>query len=418
MHTTANLADIQWLLSDEAARWLGVAAAEPEPSVRLAARLRCELSAERAHLVLQQAELRRRGREKFAAADRMFFTPLGLEQATDERTADSKARRFAEAIGLSHQSRPSGDAPLVDLCCGIGGDLISLGRCAPTVGVDRDPIAALFAEANLACEAAAHRSSAGRVCLGEVATFSVAECRAWHIDPDRRPEGRRTTRPALHDPAPEIIQRLLRECPHAAVKLAPAAEVPDSWIARAELEWITSRRECRQLVAWFGDLARAPGSRRATVLTAATAAATPGYRSFAGQADIAVPVAAAIGPFVFEPDSSILAAGLCGALAAEYGLEAISARAAYLTGTPTPDALCDAALASFEVLEPMPLRIKMLRQWLRERGIGQVEVKKRGIDIDPQRLAAELRSDADGRATILIAPMNHRATAIVARRCR
>jgi hypothetical protein len=405
MQIANSLTDVRWLLSPQATPWLELASTELEPSVAAVARWRRELSAERVHFILQQAALRHRAREKFAAAERMFFTPLGLEQATDEAIAGHKAGRFDERL--------VGGGIVADLCCGIGGDLLALARRGPVIGVDRDPITALLAEANLAASRlpSGDASSNAKMQTADVATFSLAECRGWHIDPDRRPEGRRTTRAILHDPPPAIIERLLADCPNGAVKLAPSAELPDGWESRAELEWISSRRECRQLVVWFGDLCERPGTRRATVLSAARE-----RRAFAGPADVYVPVADRIGRYVFEPDPAILAAGLCGALAAECGLEAVTSQAVYLTGEPAAHILHDAALACFEVMDVLPLRIKPLRQWLRDRGIGRVEVKKRGVDIDPQRLVAELQGPGEGHATLLICKMREKTTAIIARR--
>jgi hypothetical protein len=104
-------------------------------------------------------------------------------------------------------------------------------------------------------------------------------------------------------------------------------------------------------------------------------------------------------------------------MAAECRLEAVTAHAAYLTGEPAAIVLQDTALACFEVLDVLPLRIKPLRQWLRDRGIGRVKVKKRGVDIDPQRLVAELQGPGEEQATLLIYRTREKATAIIARRC-
>ncbi|HEV2973274.1 MAG TPA: hypothetical protein VGY55_25125, partial [Pirellulales bacterium] len=103
--------DYRWLVSGDAARWLELASGSAEPTPALAGRLRKDLSAKRTHLVLQQAALRRRAAEKFSLARRMFFSSVGLEQATDERIAQYKVARF-----------PAG-AERADLCSGIGGDL-------------------------------------------------------------------------------------------------------------------------------------------------------------------------------------------------------------------------------------------------------------------------------------------------------
>ena len=261
-HVAAEeLDDYRWLIADEAAGWLDRAAADSRPLVAQADRLRKFLSPSRARLVFEQVELRRRARVKFTAADRMFFTRVGLEQATDCFVAAYKAARF-----------PAGE-PIADLCCGIGGDLSALARRGPVTGLDRDPIAALLAETNLQRGTDLQPVLLPNVqprtqvrCM-DVSAFPLHETLAWHLDPDRRSEGRRTTRIEFHEPGPEIMERLLEACGNAAIKLAPAAEVPATWARAAELEWIGRGRQCRQLVAWFGRLAEHPGRRRATIVS-------------------------------------------------------------------------------------------------------------------------------------------------------
>src|SRR5690606_27367077 len=101
---------------------------------------------------------------------------------------------------------------------------------------------------------------------GDVSRAPLEELIAWHIDPDRRAVGRRSTYTAVHEPSDEVIDQLLARNPHAAIKLAPACEPLRHWEERAELEWISRAGECRQLVAWFGALTDSPGTRRATML--------------------------------------------------------------------------------------------------------------------------------------------------------
>ncbi|HEY2148454.1 MAG TPA: hypothetical protein VGH32_10985, partial [Pirellulales bacterium] len=153
-------------MSEAARPWLELAMAHAGPTLQLATRLRKDLPAERARLVVQQAELRRRAAEKFARADRMFFTPLGLEQSTDQWIAAYKAGRLAES------SRSDGG--WADLCCGIGGDLLAMAARGPVAGVERDPATAVFAEANRAVCAEIHRGpNSGEVKVVDVAAFDV-----------------------------------------------------------------------------------------------------------------------------------------------------------------------------------------------------------------------------------------------------
>lgn len=402
LNPQAHLDDFRWLTSDQAAPWLRRVAEHPQPSVALAQRLRRDLSAERTHLLLQLAQLRLHAAAKFPHASRLFFTSTGLQQATDHWVAAYKASRFAPG------------EPVADLCCGIGGDLLALAARGPVVGVDRDPATALVAEANL--RATAHLRSQdvpAEVRAADVGAIGLREFAAWHIDPDRRPQGRRTTHVDLHEPDASVLQRLLDENPNAALKLAPAAEVPAAWARQAELEWISRDRQCRQLVAWFGSLARQSGLCRATILIHGSPDGPCQLRSLTGTPSLAFPVAPAIGRYVFDPDASVLASRLTSTLAESHGLAAVAPDIPYLTGDRP---VFDPALACFEVLEILPLDRKRLRALLEARGIGQLEIKKRGIPDDPEQLRRQLRLRGHQSAVLLLAPIAGSTTTILARR--
>ena len=390
---TASLDDYRWLTGDDAGGILQQLAASAHDPLREAARLRKELSASRVHLLLQQIELRRRARAKFAAADRMFFTPVGLEQATDEWVAAYKARRY-QAAGT----------PVFDLCCGIGGDLVALAGPNRAIGVDRNRVAALLAKANAPAQA--------EVVVGDVADLPDVPA-VWHIDPDRRPGDRRTTRAESYQPGPAVIDRLLNSNEGGAVKLAPAAVLPERWTSDAELEWISRAGECRQLVAWFGHLATNCGTRRATIVFGHDR--PPQFRTLVGDPGVTPTAAARPGRFLAEPDAAVLAAGLVGALAQQHGLAAIAPGTVYLTGD---QAVLDPALACFEVTEILPFDVRRLKAHLRERGIGRLEIKKRGVDIDPVRLRHQLRVPGDEMATLFLARRGRSVSALLANRVR
>jgi hypothetical protein len=282
-------------------------------------------------------------------------------------------------------------------------------------GVEIDEIVALFAEANCRSLGIATGSSTSTsVHVADAATWDVAGCGAWHIDPDRRATGRRTTRVEQYQPDLAALERLRAANPNAAVKLAPACAAPESWREGVELEWIGQGGECRQQVAWSGSLALRPGNRCATIVSRdgdvlRTIAATHAQ----SQTDFAPP-AAHVGRYVCEPHAAVFAAQLVGPLAAEHGLLPLGARSGYLTGDARP--VFDAALSAFEVQDVLPFDVKRLKRHLRERGIGRLEVKKRGVDVDPQRVRRQLQVEGDVSATLLLAPLAGRVQAIVARR--
>jgi hypothetical protein len=388
------LDDYRWLVSPEGLAWLQEARELASASVsliQLVARLRKNLSLRRAHLVAEQLELRKRAAEKFSQADKLFFTKKGLEQATDEALGRYKAERFATG------------ARVADVCCGIGGDLLSLASRGPTIGIDSDPVAALLAETNLI--ALEFRGS--RVEVADAAAADYSECSAWHCDPDRRPGGERTTN--LEHFAPDLAQleALVKRMPDGAIKLAPATIAPEAWAEATEREWLGSRGECRQQVAWFGALARHPGKRAATIVER-------GERRTVVERPEAKPVVAAkCGRYVFEPHNAVLAAQLTSSLCQEYGLGQISAAVAYLTGDTKID---DSALDAFEVVEVLPLDRKRLKTYCREHGLGRLVIKKRGVDIEPDVLRKEVSAEGEGAATIIVTPIGGRIQALITRR--
>lgn len=394
--------DYRWLTGAEAERIL-VDAADATDPLALVSRLRKSLSPARAALVAEQATLRQRAVRKFARAAELFFTKRGLEKATDEVTASYKAARFPTEV------------PLVDLCSGIGGDLLSLGLRGPATGYDFDVPTAIFAAANCGVLGRAGSPAfGGSVVCAKADILHVADVAAWHIDPDRRRSGKRTTHIELHEPSVETIDQLLAANANASIKLAPAAEPWPAWQAKAEWEWISVGGECRQLVAWFGSLTEAYGLRRATILAPD---ATP--RTISGTADDSVPYeerlrVADVGRFLHEPDAAILAAQLITAASAPHGLKQLFHGSAYLT---SDEAIVgDSAWSSFEVLEALPFDVKKLRAWLAERRIGRLELKKRGVDVDLERLRKELKLSGDEAGCLILLRRGDRVTAVAARR--
>jgi hypothetical protein len=287
-----------------------------------------------------------------------------------------------------------------DLCCGIGGDLLALAKIRPVVGVDRDPVTAHFAAVNSG--ATVHRIEAEQLDFNGMS--------ALHIDPDRRPTGRRTTSLETTEPNLSAIESFIAQVPDAAVKLAPATRVPAAWSDRCELEWISRDRECRQLVAWHGGLAQFPGQHRATILPAACGSAA---RTITGQPNHPISVVPKVNQYVFDLDPAVLAANLKGALAFQFALSSLADGPSYLTG---PRPIHDAAIACFDVDDVFPFDTAKLARHLADRAIGQLEIKKRGVDLDPDRLRRELNLRGDNVATLLVTRAGERTIAILAHR--
>lgn len=399
----AEFADYVWLTSEEGARWLATAADDDRTGLKLLTALRKDLSAERATLVAEQLGLRKRAVEKFGElARQMFFTRTLLEQASDFGVAAYKGLRLRRAAG---------EVPVHDICCGIGGDLMAFAMTGPAGGYDKSPIACLLATTNVAAVRgdAADRPTIAHDVEAESLELPVGE--PWHVDPDRRATGKRTTTVESFSPGLELVDRWRGACPEGAVKLAPASTAPDRW-DDAEREWITTRRECRQQVVWFGNLAIAPAMHRATALRVDGVGGSLAG-TFAAAPNMPADVAEEPDAFVFDPDPSVLASRLLGALAEHHGLATLGAGGGYLTGGQFVD---DGLLSAYTVEEVLPLRTAAIAGALKARGVGRVEIKKRGVLTDPEKLRRELKLAGDGEITLILTRIGAREIAIVAKR--
>jgi len=398
----ATIEDYAWLTGPEAAPWLAEFAESDESALRLLERLRKVLGVERSRLIVDQIALRRRAIGKFGTlAKRMFFTDLGLQQSTDLWIARYKAMR------LCRETRA------VDYCCGIGGDLLALAEQTSVVGWDRSPEISCLARANLRAVDCAGNAE---VQVGDVENERPHADEVWHLDPDRRADGRRSTQVQWHSPGPEVVDHWLKEAPQGILKLAPAASVPERWQREAELEWITRDRECRQLIVWFGPLATAAGQRRATVLKSPTDNDNTTQmvaHSFLGDPRILAPLASSLQEYVYEADPAARASGLSGALAARCELAALAPGAAYFTSEQPVD---HPLLARFEVIDHLPFRVGPLKNHLQSLGIGRLEIKKRGVKVDPEPLRKQLKLRGSGSATLLIGKLGLQEIAILAKR--
>lgn len=392
----ANLDDYEWLVSAE-----GQAALEAtdggEPVHRQLTRLRKSLSADRASLIVQQLELRLRAIEKFGElASRMFFTDVGLQQSTDLRIARYKASRFPQ------------DADIVDYCTGVGGDLLALAERGTVSGWDSSAEVATLANANLI---AANSDTLSKVHVGSAEAHLPDAQQFWHLDPDRRVDGRRSTQLKWHSPGPEVVDSWVASSSSGALKVAPASETPEDWEQQSEREWISRDRECRQQVIWFGELAESPGMRRATRI--ASESPTEQRATFVGESDESASKTDSVSQFIYDTDPAIRAAGLTGAIANAEGLMALGEGGSYLTGATTAE---HPLLTRFEVREVLPLRADKIGQHLRSLNIGRVEIKKRGVDIEPERLRQQLKLSGDQAATLLLTRVGAREIAVLAQR--
>ena len=379
-----------WLLTGDGQRLLGAAgeavAAHEDP---LATQTRLRRTADPAHVAaaLTQATLRVRAREKFGdLADRMYFTPEGLEQATRHRVAEHRAARLVAASART----------LVDLGCGIGGDLLAAARAGLTAaGVDLDPVRVAVARANLDA-----LGLPGAVQVADATTLDTTPFDVAFADPARRTARGRTFDVDGWTPPWPFVELLLTR--DACVKVAPG--IPHELVpAGVEAEWVSDHGDVKEAALWSGRLATT--ARRATVI------GDGGLATLTDEDDPGAGVGP-VGRFLYEPDGAVIRAGLVTAVAAGVEGRLVDEHIAYVAS----DASYRTPFArGYEVLEELPYREKALRAALRERGIGRLTIKKRGVDVVPEQLRRQLDLSGHQEATIVLTRVAGHGTALLVR---
>ncbi len=327
-----ELETFRWLLTDDGRALLSAATVAEGTPLQVQRMLR-EVStgstgdtAARVAAALTQVELRTHAVEKFGDdAARMYFTRDGLEQATRSSVAAHRAARLAAA-------GPS----VIDLTCGIGGDLVAFARAGLTAaGVDLDPLRVEIARANLAA-----LGLGGAVSVGDGTRLDVSPFATAYADPARRGARGRTFRAHDWTPPWSFVESLMTG--HACVKVAPGIPhtlVPDG----AEAEWVSDHGDVKEAALWSRPLA--------TVVRRATVIGDGGLATLTDEDDPGADVGP-VAEFLYEPDGAVIRAGLVTAVAAGVNAHLLDRKIAYVTGA---DSFRTPFARGYRVVERAPL---------------------------------------------------------------
>ncbi|PKQ26646.1 MAG: SAM-dependent methyltransferase [Actinobacteria bacterium HGW-Actinobacteria-4] len=342
--------------------------------------------------VMTQSRLRAAAVPKFGDfAAGMLFTPEGLEQATRLPVAARHAQRFRDA-GLS---------TIADLTCGIGADAMAASALGLAVmAFEIDEPTALIADHNLR-----HWPDTVVVHADALAVVRTTDVGGAFADPARRTARGRRHDPKDYTPSLDAVLELRDSIPALGVKVGPS--IPHEAIpADVHAEWVSVDGSVVEAALWCGPLASAPAGstprhsalvidgNRATTLTGSTDRAPVGE----------------LEEYIYEPDGAVIRAGLVGEVAHSINGHLIDATIAYVTA---PHVVATPFATGYRVLETLPYSVKRLTAALRERGVGRVDIKKRGIAITPEQLRPQLKLRGDAHATVIVTRQAGRHVALI-----
>ena len=271
-------------------------------------------------------------------------------------------------------------------------------RAGPTgrvIAVEADEATAVLARANLGID----------VMVGDAVDLLddlASPDAAVFCDPARRTSSGRSWRVEDLRPSWSFVQHLLadRVC---CVKLGPGLplkHVPDSVAAT----WVSDAGDLVELSLW--NRLWQPG-REAVLLPDGHVLDEDGWRA------PEAPTTPAVGEVLYEPDPAVIRAGLVDRLAGRLKAQRVHADIAYLVAAEPRDTPFATA---FEVLQVLDAGERTLKGWVREQRVGTLEIKKRGVDIDPAALRRRLKPAGPNSATLVLTPTPDGARALVVRR--
>jgi hypothetical protein len=330
-----------------------------------------------AQAALETAILRIKARSKFPNSEQMYFTRETLEQSSPHQVSAYRSERF---LPCEH---------LADLGCSIGSDTVNLAYFAPTTGIDADPLRLAMAQANADALGFAGQILFVRADLNANLPIKSAEQLGLFFDPARRIGGRRVFSIRDYKPPLNIVRDWLQITPTLGVKISPGVKVAEITTFDAELEFISLKGELKEAVLWFGPLKTA--KRRATVL--------PGPHTLVAEdAHDPLPLGEPL-DYLYEPDPAVLRSGLVAELGFQLGASQLDPDIAYLSAeqiTQSPFARV------WKVENWFPFSVKRLREYLRERQVGEITVKKRGSPLQPDELIRMLRLSGDEQRVVFL----------------
>jgi len=344
--------------------------------------LRREFAPAEAGALLALARLRQKAAAKFPAAKSLFFTAEALEQATAWPIAQKRAAWIATHVP---------DGPILDLGCGIGGDLLALAAHRSVIGIEMDGARCQLAQANIEALGLTDRvqliEADWRTLLHAGALPKAA---AAFADPARRVDGRRIF--SLHQVQPPLsaLLAMQQQIPALGVKVMPGideTEIPEG----CGVEFISHEGVCKEAVLWFEQLAA--HQRWASVHTA------EGWQQLPADCEAPALGEVTAGCYLHEPDPAVIRASAIGRLCTTLQAHLFDRQIAYLVA---PVYHAHPLVQSFRIDEIHPFNLKLLNRRLHARGVGRVELKKRGFPVAPEELRPRLKLVAGGGAGVVI----------------
>lgn len=329
-------------------------------------------------------KLRNKASEKFCKNEEMFFTSVGLEQATNERISEHVSERF------------KGKKKVIDLTCGIGGNLIFLAKkVEKIIAVDNNEI-------NLKC-ATLNSKIYGvdkkiKFILGDAFDNIIEDADAFFIDPSREREGKTKTRSILNSEPNilKIIPEIFKVTKNLCVKISPAFDYKEiNYLPEApEIEIISEDNVCKVVLLWFGKFKTC--DRRATCIIGNKI-----YSYINNPQKKIIKILVAPLTYLYEPNKAIIKAHLIEEVAQEFGFNKINQQTSYLTSENIINHKKE-LFRIFKIISSNKFSLKKIKNELKEKNIERINIITKRFPQKPEDIYKKIKIKEGGNWFLII----------------
>jgi len=350
--------------------------------------------------LLEKVHLRLKGKLKFPRAPLMRFDREGLAQASSKYLAEYRTWKMRDKLGKITCS--------LDVCCGIGGDTIAQATRWNVVAVEKDEKILEMARHNVCVynlDARVEFILGDITALVDTSDFQdiVKDVNCIFFDPGRRSKGRRTVNIDEYVPPLSFVEKLLTISPNICVKISPGTDL-QTINYDCDLEVVSYKGEVKEVMLWFGGFKNQPDKRE--IMATKLPEKISVIRGHTSKNDtLSEPL-----KFLYEPDPAFIKAHMIEDLAAEFGLHLLNRKIAYLTGNKLVNS---PLLKRYRIIRILGVDYEQISIELSQLGIGNVDFKARGINVDLRTIHKKVRGRGKKRGIVVFTKVAGQNQAII-----
>lgn len=338
--------------------------------------------------------LRKKAEIKFSKAQHMYFTRDGLEQATNEKLSDYLVDQLNLRTSIS---------TVIDISCGIGGNLLSFAKKFNVVAIDNDPIHLMFAKENASVYGVdkkinfIHAEAENFLESHQLPDNSIV----FFLDPQRMRENKTKTR-SLFNTSPRIdklLPQIFKVSNKLFIKISPAFDYEEIKMLSnvPEIEVISEDNVNKLAILWFKELKKT--ARRATCIIENQVFS---FESDDMEDDRRAPMIENLktSDYIFEPNMAIIKAHLMNTVALEFQMYRLNEKIGFLVSNKLPDIKVQKLFRIFKIIEIFS-SLRSLKKRVDELSIKRADITTRGFFIKPDDIQKKLKLKEGGEYVII-----------------